>query len=84
MQAYLARNEEQINGQGETVEIYESILTKSKNNQCRPPAGQIGFLSAVVLREPLNSFIEIVENRKRDNLIDAIKGRTMPGTQFLA
>ena len=75
----MTETENSIGGKDFTVEIDECMVSKRKYNKGRILSGQVWIFGGVT-RGTNECFIEFVENRSRETLLDVIGRRIKPGS----
>lgn len=77
---HFLKSNEKIGGYGKIVEIDECLVVKRKYNVGRILSGQCWVFGGVVRGEADQCFIEMVDRRDRETLLDVIRRRIQPGS----
>ncbi|XP_052901693.1 uncharacterized protein LOC128309363 [Anopheles moucheti] len=80
---YIEINQGQIGGDGLTVEVDESVVTKRKYNRGRHAKHNHVWLVGGICRETREIFLELVQERNPEIMHSIIKQRVAPGSTIV-
>ncbi|XP_053667506.1 uncharacterized protein LOC128717859 [Anopheles marshallii] len=80
---YIDANQAQIGGDGLTVEVDESVVTKRKYGRGRRAVNNQAWLVGGICRETREIFLELVQERNPEHMHSIIKQRVAPGSTIV-